>query len=431
MHWTDFKDIPPARLALHLAGRTDLDTAYIVRQVEGWQRLRTKVPSWAAIRELAYPPRLSLEQCSSEAAAQYKEALVARLIGAPTGGVWGQRMADLTGGLGVDFARLAAHYDEAYYIEQSEVLCDLARHNLPLLGLPHAHVCPGDAVEALAGLPPLDLLYLDPARRDDAGRKTVRISDCHPDVSVLWPDLLRQAPLVLVKLSPMLDITGALRELGGHVAEVHAVSAAGECKELLLVLTRDVTSDPLLVASEPQGTLSLRRSDESDAVPTGAEPLLAPLLASETTMPADSSITDSPHRVAHLASGTTLSTDSPLYLYEPGPSVMKVGAFKWVAVHYGLAKVGPDAHLYVGNVRRDDFPGRCFRLTVCYTFRKEDLRRLHADTAGRANLSVRGFPGTVQALRQKLKLRDGGDHYLFATTLGQGQHIILAGKKGE
>lgn len=407
MHWTDFKDLPPARLALRLAGRTDLDAAYIVRQVEGWQCLRTKVPSWAAVRELAYPPRLSLEQCSSEAAARYKEALVARLIGAPANGPWGRRMADLTGGLGVDFARLAAHYGEAYYIEQSEALCDLARHNLPLLGLSHACVCPGDAVGALAGLPPLDLLYLDPARRDDAGRKTVRIADCHPDVAELLPDLLRQSPLVLVKLSPMLDIAGALRELGGHVAEVHAVSAAGECKELLLVLTRAVTPCPLLVASEPQGLLSLHRTDESNAVPADAGFLLGPLLASGTAQPAD----------------------SPLYLYEPGPSVMKIGAFKWTAVHYGLAKVGPDAHLYVGNVRRNDFPGRCFRLTACYTFRKGDLRRLRADTAGQGNLSVRGFPAATQALRQKLKLRDGGGRYLFATTLSDGRHVILAGEK--
>ena len=174
----DFKELRKeniSRLALRLSGHPD--AAFLLRQVEGWQRLSVKVPSWAAVEELNYPQRLALEQCSGEAAARYKAELVSRLF--PNGD---EAMADLTGGLGVDFSFVAPHFKQAAYVERQEELCTLATHNFPLLGLKHASVHHADGVDFLCHMQAVDLLFLDPARRDSAGRKTVLVEDCEPNV---------------------------------------------------------------------------------------------------------------------------------------------------------------------------------------------------------------------------------------------------------
>ena len=171
----DLRQIPVNELALQLSGRKDIDVADTLQQVEGWQRMREKVPSWAAVEGLRFPHRLALEQCSGETAARYKADVVRRLIDAaeePTS------MADLTGGFGVDFSFVARNFTRATYVERQEALCTLARHNFPLLGLPQAEVVCADGTDYLRTMAPVDLLFLDPARRDAAGRKTVMIADC-------------------------------------------------------------------------------------------------------------------------------------------------------------------------------------------------------------------------------------------------------------
>lgn len=386
MHWTAYRHIEPSRLALELGAKGVPDAADIVRQVEGWQRLRTKVPSWAAHDELIYPPRLSLEQCSGEEAARLKAAIVTRLQ--DEGGLGHSRMIDLTGGLGIDFSFLAPHFTHATYVERQEELCRLARHNLPLLGLESAEVVCAEAENYLGTAGEADFIFLDPARRDAHGGKTVRIADCQPDLSTLRQRLLSLAPVVMAKLSPMLDVTEALRALAPSVAEVHAVGAGGECKELLLVLTREDCANPRLTAHEPQGAFTFTQAEELAATPVYA------------TRPAT-------------------------YLYEPGPALRKLGAFRSVALRYGLQKLHPDAHLYTGDSLIADFPGRVLHVVETLDFSKAALRRLKTLTGGRANLTVRGFPATTEAVRRKLKLRDGGTHYLFATTLGDGGHALI------
>ena len=384
----EYRNIPVDKLALQLAGRTDIDVAHVLRQVEGWQRLRTKVPAWAAIDELEYPRRLSLEQCSGEPAARYKAEVVRRLLGTLPEGPY--RMADLTGGLGVDFSFIAPLFDHAVYVERQEELCALARHNFPLLGLPDAEIVCGDGVDYLRRMEPVDLLFLDPARRDAAGRKTVLIEECEPDVCALRDLLLQKAAFVVLKLSPMLDIAGALQALR-TVAEVHVVSVGGECKDLLLVLTAEPVGDPLVVAREGDVDFVFRQSEESAACPAFAE-----------------------------VCGS--------YLYEPGAAVLKAGAFKLSAARFGLKKLHPNSHLYTGDVCVDDFPGRRFRVTAVYGFGKKDLKQLKT-AVDRANLTVRNFPSSVDALRKKLKLKDGGDIYLFATTLANGEHVLIQSEK--
>ena len=372
-----------AALALALAGRRDIDVPLALRQIEGWQRLRTKAPSWAAVDGLLYPPRLSLEQCSGEAAARYKAGVAARL--APGGGT----LIDLTGGLGVDFSFLARRFARAVYVERSAELCRLARHNFPLLGLPGAEVVQADAADYLPGAPRADLVFLDPARRDGSGRKTVLVEDCEPDAAALMPRLRALAPAVLLKLSPMLDWRRAAQSLGG-VAEVHAVADGGECKELLMVCADAPGGVEIHVAEEGR-RLTFRPDEEAAACPAYADGVGE-------------------------------------YLFEPGPAALKAGCFKLLAVRYGLGKLHPNSHLYTGAAPLAGFPGRVFRVTQVADFSKSALRALR-QAVPRANLAVRNFPATVAELRRRLRIAEGGDDYLFATTLASGRHVLVAGRK--
>lgn len=368
-----------ATLALKLAGRTDIDTTLALRQIEGRQRLAAKVPSWAALQELRFPQRLSLEQCSGEHAARYKARLAADLS-IPHGA-----MADLTGGFGVDFAHLAPLFGRAFYVERSAELCDIVRHNLPILGVRNAEVIEGDATDVLHTLPALDLIFVDPARRDGAGRKTVALADCTPDVGHLAPALLRKAPAVLVKLSPMIDLHEAAAGLHG-VAEIHVVADHGECKEVLILLRQGASGEPRIVCAD--GRFVFTASEEAAAT-------------------------------------TSYATAVGRYLYEPGSSVLKAGAFRLTAQRYGVQKLHPNSHLYTADHLVPDFPGRSFAVTASGGTGRRDLRNLLSGLT-KANITVRNFPATVAELRKRWKLRDGGDTYLFATTLASGGHSLIA-----
>lgn len=381
-----WRNIPVSQLALQLAGRKDIDVPHVLRQVEGWQRLRHKVPSWTEVEGLEYPHRLALEQCSGEAAARFKAEMVERLLKDDVSHTGRSlSMADLTGGLGVDFSFLAPLFNEATYVERQEELCRLARHNFPLLGLPHTRIVCEDAAEYLRQMHPVDLLFLDPARRDGAGRKTVRIEDCEPDVCNLLPLLLQKAKYIVIKLSPMLDIAAALGALG-CVEQVGVVSAGGECKDLVLLLSANAAS-PVITVREGTENFVFTPQQEAEATPLYA-------------------------------------TECGMYLYEPGPALLKAGCFKLIATRFGLQKLHPHSHLYTGDIYLPHFPGRSFRVENVFGFGKQDLKQLRRQITC-ANITVRNFPSTVEKLRAKLKLRDGGQHFLFATTMNNQSHTLL------
>ena len=334
------------------------------------------------MKDLRFPQRLPLEQCSGEEAALYKTRLVRRL-----GGTFG-KMADLTGGFGVDFAHLAPLFSRAFYVEQSGELCDAVRHNLPLLGVKNAEIIEGNSTALLPSLPPLDFIFIDPARRDGAGRKTVALSDCTPDVSRLAPALLAKAPTVLIKLSPMLDLREVATGLP-HVTEIHVVAHHGECKEVLALLQRGELVEPRIFCAD--GRFVFTSKDEAASAP---------------------SYTD---------------TIGP-YLYEPEASVLKAGAFRLTALRYGMKKLHPNSHLYTADQFVTDFPGRTFKVvSSCGTGRRDMQTAMRGIT--QANLTVRNFPATVAELRRRWKLRDGGDFYLFATTLASGEHRLIICRK--
>lgn len=415
---------------------TGVNLRQALQQIEGRQLATRKLPSWAATDGLLFPPHLALEQCSSEGTAGYKRLVVSRLVSSLNHSALGgstaapvdggaveaasttahshssltsttpfpatSRFADLTGGFGVDFAALAPLFEQAIYVERQSDLCDLVRHNLPLLGLPHAEVLCAESEEALPAIGAATLLFIDPARRDGAGRKVTLISDCSPDLIALQPHLLEQSRFVMAKLSPMLDITAALRSLHS-VAEVHVVSVGGECKELLFILAAAV----------------------ADATPT-AVPITCVDIPSGVSQPAVAALPTFVFTQAEEATAPLLLADNvEQYLYEPHASILKAGAFKTVCHRYPVRKLSRDAHLYTSASLVADFPGRIWRVIAHSSFAKHALKAVLGGATA-ADITVRGFPLTVGALRQQLHLREGGQLQLIATTLADGQRRLIS-----
>ncbi|MBQ9559096.1 MAG: hypothetical protein IJV08_03825 [Bacteroidaceae bacterium] len=382
------------RLALSRAPE-GVDLKWCLQQIEGWQLARRKLPRWAATEGLWFPVRLSMEQCSSEPTARYKRTVIGRMLPEEERTC----MTDLTGGLGVDFSYMAPLFREAQYFEVQPQLLELARHNMPLLVPPATqlafHLVPPESRPSLSSQ---TLIFLDPARRDAAGRKTVDISDCTPNLLDLQDTLLAQTQWLMVKLSPMLDLRQALRQLRG-VREVHVVSVGGECKELLFVMSAKEG------ANDPHPTIHCVNLDTDD----------------------DDLIVSNPHLPSpapNLLPLTSYPLPPTSYLYEPNASVLKAGVQDVLCERYPVTKLHPQSHLFMGDSFLPHFPGRRFRITGWSDFSKRNLKALIGDLR-QANLTVRNFPTPVATLRRQLRLAEGGDVYLFATTQQDGRHILI------
>lgn len=432
------------KLALKRPTNPNVDLKEALVQIEGYQTARKKLPLWAENPQLVYPPRISMEQCSSETTALYKQQVVRRLLQGLSGPL---SMADMTGGFGIDFSYLAPLFDRAYYIEQQEILCRIAQHNLKVLGLKQTEVLHGDGVERMPEQAPLTLVFIDPARRDQQGKKTVALSDCTPDLSAIQERIRSCSRFCMAKLSPMLDIHQALQELKG-VSEVHVVSVDNECKELLLILAsgetenttgfataekRQETDDNLASATEKAEEVAANKLEDASTTSISKQ--------SNVKKPAETRIfcvnlqkgeqQTFEYTAQEEASAEAVYTDQPgAYLYEPNTSLLKAGAYKCLCARFGVRKLHPNSHLYTSDTLCADFPGRRFRITGSRTFSKQDLKQIVRDIP-QANITIRNFPSTVQELRKKLKIKEGGDRYLFATTLKNEQHIILECLKAE
>lgn len=414
------RDADVRRLALRRAPE-GVDLVWCLQQIEGWQTARRKLPRWARTEGLHYPPRLSMEQCSSEETARYKQALVERLLPLEER----RLLVDLTGGLGVDFSFLAPLFREATYVELLPHLRDLARHNLPLLGLPQARVCAPEEASAEGA----SLLFIDPARRDTMGRKTVALEDCTPNVVELqhaW-----QAPYTLVKLSPMLDIAQALRSLRG-VCEVHVVSVRGECKELLLVIMHGSEAGSPLPSPHGEVGCAAELTYYCVNLPDGQ-----PFACTENERLAAQKHTGNCLPLGAAEGGLR----EGLLLCEPNASLLKAGCQDAWAARLRLRKLHPMSNLYIEE-RSEPQPesparlpmegagwgetGSCrlFRVVAYGDFSKASLKRLTGDLR-QANLTVRNFPETVATLRKRLRLAEGGDTYLFATTLADASRCLI------
>ena len=367
-------------LALKAGKLPQVDLTAALTQIAGRQIAAVKIPSWQLVKEILYPQHLSMEQCSSEVTARYKAELVS-----------GDTLCDLTGGFGVDCAFLSAGFKQVTYVEQQSSLCELAANNYGVLGLNHVKVVNEDGVAYLEKMEPVDCIFMDPARRNEHGGKTVAIADCTPDVGALQRLLTYKAQRVMIKLSPMLDLALTLQTMHS-TCEVHIVSVNNECKELLLILAAGVqTAEPEIhcvnLTHNGKQCFSFTRSQEQEATCTYAD-------------------------------------DTALYLYEPNASILKAGGFKVLSAAYCMKKLHPNSHLYTSDELVADFPGRVFRIEKSYSFNKKEMKDLLGNIS-KANISIRNFPSTVDELRKRTKLKDGGDVYLFATTLNSGDKVLL------
>ena len=381
------------RLALQGTKDPEVDLMVALQQIAGRQTARRKLPSWAAVDGLFYPPHLNMEQCSSEQTARYKASLLKG----------GQRYVDLTGGFGVDFYWMSQGFQHRFYVERDEALCAIAEHNFRLLGLP-CSVCCCNTATYLSEMEHADVVFLDPARRDEKGARTFGIEDCTPNVLELLPLLRMKADTIVLKLSPMLDWRKAVSDLQ-CVSEVHIVSVDNECKELLLILKNEQREHLRLVCVNNDSVFEIVRP-----------------LRTASPLPTDQEF--APYGLKMPPS----DTDTNLYLYEPNASIMKAGCFDALSANYPVIQVASNSHLFLSADEIRHFPGRTFQILATSSMNKKELKPALA-TISQANIAVRNFPLTAQQLRQKLKLRDGGDVYIFATTTADGAHKLFICRK--
>ena len=397
------------KLALSAKRAEGLDLSFALDQIAGRQKAKTKLPSWLAIAEkangesadeahfLVFPPHISMEQCSSEQTARYKKRILDRLLVSilDQDRSRNAHFIDITGGFGVDFSYLAQGFAEATYVERQEHLCEIARHNFPLLGLPHANIICKE-LESPFELPVLGtdqqriVVFIDPARRDTNGNRTYAIGDCTPNILDFIGELLNRTAVVMVKLSPMLDWHQTVEDInrasgsGNAVREVHIVSTQNECKELLLVLSERNESALEVYCVNDEETFVF-----------------------------------SPNASVIQSSATAFE---PHKLYVPNASIMKAGCFVEIENAFGIRQIGKNSHLFVGD-SVSAFPGRVFNILCVTTMNKKELKTALAGI-DKANIAVRNFPLSPEQLRKRLKIKDGGDIYLFATTTDNEEHVI-------
>ena len=388
----------PVRLLLSREKYPGIDLDLAVTTLEVRKKLKSKVPEWYAVPSLIYPSRLSGEQCSSSETARYKASIVARVRreGAPSL----RRVTDLTGGMGVDTWAFAQVADEVLYNEMLEGLARATELNFKELGIGNVRfgncrVEPGKVSGVLDGFEP-DVIFLDPARRAEDGRKVFLIEECQPDVIGLLPELFAASRHVLLKLSPMADITMACKRLGDHVREVHVVASGGECKELLFVLDRDWEGEHSTFVVE-DGTVMEIPGQAGNEVKMG--------------MPKPGDL-----------------------LFEPGKALTKAGAFSLPCARYGLAKLGHHTHLYVGEAVPEELSpfGKMFEIVEVLPLGNRTMKE-----AGKrwpqAEVTARNVPMTSELLRKKLGCASGGGMHLFGVRVDAdgkpGNYLIVTRKK--
>ena len=480
----------------------EVDMPFALDQIRGRKMARVKLPRWASIDGIIYPPHISMEQCSSEQTALYKAELAARLLGlSPSSSENGEEkekesenvsnlhlseicefagkgavdsefakneatckkqqilteskenvneikeephegdfseetgFVDLTGGFGVDFSYIASRLGvKSMYVERQAHLCEAAKENFGRLGLKNAIVKNGDGIEVLHSFASkkeaaasdslgitedqsqsllktklgLKLIFIDPARRDDAGNKVVSLKDCTPDVTLLQEEMLSKADYVIIKLSPMLDWHRAVSELN-CVKEVHIISVNNECKELLLVL-------------------SARNMGEMEASSADREVKHAGSLRIYCVNDAQSFVCDELDMESSSVRIAPPVLEEMQYLYEPNASLMKAGCFSVLSERYGARMLSKNSHLFVSQAPIEAFPGRSFRIIAVSSFNKKELKR-HLSGITKANIATRNFPLSVAELRKRLKLKDGGETYIFATTLSDESHVLVITEK--
>lgn len=365
---------------------SDEEWRWMLQQVEGRQRTSGKLPTFAQIEDWWYPVRLSCEQCSSEATAQYKAAIIRQL------GEKHDILIDLTGGYGVDTYFLSEQTTQAHYVERNEELCRIAQHNFQIANKPiHVHNTSAEdflAQYSMAGSVSSDVkkevvVYLDPARRDAHGGKVFRIEDCEPNIIKTLPFLRAISNTILIKFSPMLDITSALQSLGNEW-DVHVVALHNEVKEIIFV-TGNNRIHAVNILHEGNDQFSFTRSEEKSALCAMADCICE-------------------------------------YIYEPNAAIIKAGAFRLVSERYQLHKLDHNTHLYTADQLIEDFPGRVWKVTAQPIKNQRDIAVLGIQ---RAAILTRNYPLTPEQLRKKFKLQESDSYFLIGARIANKPILLL------
>jgi PG_1098 ferredoxin-like domain/THUMP domain-like len=365
-----------SKLAFAGSPFSDIATSELIQQIESRRAIEKKLPHWFNTKNIYYPPKLHLEQTSSEPTAAYKARLVV-----------GTTIADLTGGFGIDTFYFAEMFDTVYHYETNQALSDIANHNFKTLGRMNVHYRAEDGLQAIKESF-YDVIYIDPSRRNKDKGKVFFLNDCEPNVPQHLDYLLERCHTMLLKTSPMLDISVGLNELK-HVAEIHVVAVNNEVKELLWKLQKDVGSPVVIktinLTSAPDETFSFQLDKYPEIVYSN------------------------PSR----------------FLYEPNAAILKAGGFQHISEAFKLKKLHKHSHLFTSESLRE-FPGRRFSINKIVPYNKKHMRGI---TFAKANITTRNFPESVATLRKKWKIQDGGNIYLFFTTLENEDKIMLICEK--
>lgn len=371
-------------LALRGCKDTSVDFKFALQQIEGRQKSKDKLPDFYQNENILYPPTVSMEQCSSTPTAQYKASLVE-----------GETFADLTGGFGIDTFALSRRFKHGYHIEPNSALSELVQHNASVLNISNLEFIQDTMEESLSQIPNVDCLYIDPSRRDSHGNRVVCLEDCTPNIIEWKSTLLGKCKKLMIKLSPMIDIKRSLLQLP-ETSDIYTIAVNGECKEVLLIL--EAGKDPtdrcihtINILKDGYQIFETTASEEVDAMPT-------------------------------------LTNTLGRYLYEPNAAVLKAGTFKSIATRFGLEKLHPHTHLYTSDILAKDFPGRIFNVDDSYSFNKKEIKKALGDIK-KANVAVRNFPLTAEELKALLKIKDGGEVFLFGATLTDGKLTVIQATK--
>ena len=386
-----------AYLALHPSKDPQVDMPMALQQIAGRQKAKEKLPDWYATPGILYPKKVSMEQCSSSQTADYKASLVE-----------GKSFADLSGGFGVDTIALARKLEKGYYVEPQEELCELFQHNSKTLGINNITIVQNTMENFIDEMETLDVIYLDPSRRDGHGKRVVALEDCSPNLLEWKSVLLGKCNTLMVKLSPMIDLHQILRQLP-EIYALHVIAVNGECKEVVCLLSR---------------------RDARSCVYTNETKIVAVDICNNTTHgPCRDAInrvstTEETERTAPLSIATEIGT----YLYEPNAAVMKASIFNSISQQFQVQKLEKNTNLFTSNELREDFPGRIFRIEAVHEFhpRKTAKELSHLESA---SIAVRNFPLSAEELRKTLKIKDGNACYLFGCTLSGNKKCVIQCQK--
>ena len=399
-----------SRLILDRKKYPGIDIDLAVNCIESRRKLKGKVQEWYENPELIFPLKLSAEQCSSSATGAYKAALAERIAGTDKG--W--RLADLTGGLGVDSWFFSQRASKVIYNEMQQALCDAARHNFKTLGATNITISNSIASEDTTSeilFENVDIVYMDPARRGEGGKKVFLLEDCTPDVLTLKDIIFRHARHILLKLSPMADITMACSRLGDSCREVHVVGAGGECKELLIWMDKEWNEEYTIISTElhpgaPLSIFSFKPSEERSAIG----------IQSTKTL---------------IMEGDCYEQDE-LFIFEPGKALMKAGAFNLISERFGIAKLGRSTHYYTTCSKDAAHAlqpyGKVYEILECEQLNKRSIKAFSIKYP-KAEVTARNIEMDTETLKKKMGITSGDDAHIFGLKSDSEGNLIIAARR--